>query len=124
MQAAYTLSQVQVDPTQAQRLVCARAYVEPDAPPAEATLGLGPMDGLPLNGLRHPPDEGTCGWFIWAGGEIDPEDDTFFRPAHVAHIDRLHPSVAPYLALPPGWRFQIAPDYEDVWFDAALLTVE
>jgi hypothetical protein len=28
-----------------------------------------------------------------------------------------------YLALPPGWRFLIATNHEDVWFDAALLDV-
>ncbi|WP_432444553.1 immunity protein Imm33 domain-containing protein [Rhizobium leguminosarum] len=22
---------------------------------------------LPLNGLRHPPEAGTNGWFIWGG---------------------------------------------------------
>ncbi|WP_438268855.1 immunity protein Imm33 domain-containing protein [Paraburkholderia youngii] len=26
-----------------------------------------------------------------------------------------------YLALPPGWRVLLAPDYEDVWFDGELL---
>jgi hypothetical protein len=31
--------------------------------------------------------------------------------------------MAPYLALPPGWRFLIAPDYEDVWFDESLLHI-
>ncbi|WP_441294952.1 immunity protein Imm33 domain-containing protein [Massilia antarctica] len=30
-------------------------------------------------------------------------------------------SVVPYLSLPPGYRFQIADGYEDVWFDPALL---
>jgi hypothetical protein len=26
-----------------------------------------------------------------------------------------------YLGLAPGWRFLIAPGYEDVWFDEILL---
>ena len=30
-------------------------------------------------------------------------------------------SVVPYLSLPPGYRFQIADGYEDVWFDLTLL---
>ena len=34
------------------------------------------------------------------------------------------PAVLPYLSLPPGFRFLIAPDYEDVWEDAALLEGE
>ena len=78
------------------------------------------MDSLPINGLRHPPDRGTSGWFVWAGDEIDEGVD-FFRPVHVAHLAELHPEVVPYLALPPGWRFQVAPGHEDFWFDGALL---
>ncbi len=29
--------------------------------------------------------------------------------------------VLPYLGLPPGWRFLVAPGYVDVWEDPALL---
>jgi hypothetical protein len=29
--------------------------------------------------------------------------------------------VSLYLALPAGWRFLLAPDHEDVWFDVNLL---
>jgi len=34
------------------------------------------------------------------------------------------PQVLDYLALPPGWRFLIAPDYKDVWFDENLLKLD
>ncbi|MGW0215805.1 hypothetical protein ACWDXH_15570 [Micromonospora chokoriensis] len=27
------------------------------------------------------------------------------------------------MALPPGWGVVLAPDYEDVWYDEALLDV-
>lgn len=84
-------------------------------------VGVGPMDGLPINGLRHMPERGTSGWFIWAGAEIDQTDPSFFQPMHLAHLGSLYPGVVPYLALPPGWRWQIAPDHEDVWFDDSLL---
>jgi hypothetical protein len=79
------------------------------------------MDGQPINGLRHRPEPGTSGWFIWAGGEIDQSDDSFFAPVHVAHLERRFPDLVRYLALPPGWRFQVAPGHEDVWYDAGLL---
>ena len=32
-------------------------------------------------------------------------------------------STLPYLGLAPGWRFLIAPGYEDVWYDEKLLLV-
>jgi hypothetical protein len=81
------------------------------------------MQGQPLNGLRHPPESGTSGWFVRAGDDIDQSDDAFFAPLHVSHLESRHPGLIRYLALPPGWRFQVAPDHEDVWFDASLLTL-
>ncbi|WP_369745070.1 hypothetical protein [Paenarthrobacter sp. AMU7] len=75
---------------------------------------------LPLNGLRHPAATGTSGWFIWRGEELGTVPD-FFVPLHVEHLTPWCPEVLPYLALPPGWRFLLAPGYEDVWFDETLL---
>ena len=71
--------------------------------------------------MRHEPEEGTTGWFIWAGEELSDDPD-FFVPLHVEHLAEWSPDVLPYLALPPGWRFLLAPDYEDVWLDASLLS--
>ncbi|MBO0922004.1 hypothetical protein J1G42_14360 [Cellulomonas sp. zg-ZUI222] len=75
---------------------------------------------LPINGLRHPPAGRACGWYIWAGEELSSAAD-FFEPRHVEHLGPLSQWVRPYLELAPGWRFLIAPGYEDVWFDAGLL---
>jgi hypothetical protein len=78
-------------------------------------------DGLlPIHGLRVRPEPGTTGWFIWAGGEMSPDAD-FFVPLHVGHLDAWCPSVIKFLGLPPGWRFLVAGDYEDVWADPGLL---
>lgn len=82
------------------------------------------MQGQPINGLRHPPEPGTSGWFIWAGGEIDQSEDDFFASLHVSHLENRHPDLIRYLALPPGWRFQIAPGQEEVWYDTSLLTLK
>lgn len=76
---------------------------------------------LPLNGLRHTPEEGTSGWFFWAGTELSAAAD-FFVPMHVSHLADLCPELLPYLLLPPGWRVLIGPGHEDVWFDQDLLT--
>jgi len=76
----------------------------------------------PLNGLRHPQQEQTCGWYLWAGEQWSEEAD-FFRPWHVEHLVEAQPEVAKYLGLAPGWRFLVAPDYEEVWFDPKLLKI-
>ena len=75
-----------------------------------------------LNGLRHPPGSDTNGWYLWPGENLSTDRD-FFQPVHVEHLYESSPDVVPYLALPPGWRFLVAPGYEDVWKDSALLDV-
>jgi len=106
-----------------QREVCSRYGVEPLAADANAKAGVARNvreGGAPLNGLRHPPERDTCGWYIWAGAE--PSDDPdFFLALHVAHLAQWCPDALPYLALPAGWRFQVAPGHEDVWQDPTLL---
>jgi len=106
--------------------VCLRHNVEFSVAEPSSKLGIseGALQGeQPLNGLRHPPENGTCGWYIWGGRDFPPEDADFFKPMHVSHLSMSCPAVVPYLGLPPGWRFLIAPDYEDVWFDASLLDI-
>ena len=76
----------------------------------------------PLNGLRHPPDGDTCGWYIWAGETLSNDPD-FFVPLHVEHLIEWCPEALKYLGLPPGWRFLTNGVYEDVWEDKSLLNV-
>lgn len=75
---------------------------------------------LPLNGMRIMPVLDTCGWYIWAGKEYSNSAD-FFVPLHGAHLSEWAPLIVPYLALPPGWRFLITDDYEDVWKDPEIV---
>lgn len=77
---------------------------------------------VPINGLRHPPEGDTTGWYIYAGEELSDDPD-FFKPLHVEHLDDWCPQIKKYLGLAPGWRFLVAGDYEDVWFDESLLEV-
>jgi hypothetical protein len=107
-----------------EQLALCRRYGAPFFPaPAELKAGVARnvRDGvLPVNGLRLPPEEGTTGWFIWAGGEMSDADE-FFQPLHVAHLQQWCPQAVRFLGLPPGWRFLADGDYEDVWEDPSLL---
>jgi len=76
----------------------------------------------PINGLRHPVQGDTTGWYIWAGDYSSDPD--FFVPLHVEHLSEWRPEVLKYLGLAPGWRFLIAPNYEDVWEDSSLLDTD
>lgn len=92
-------------------------------PPAAADkvgLAIGTLAQLPLNALRHPAENGTCGWYIWGGEWQDSPD--FFQPVHVEHLEDYVPNLIPYLALAPGWRVLVAPGQVDVWYDPGLLS--
>jgi hypothetical protein len=84
---------------------------------ASATKGL-----TPLNGLRHPSPSGTTGWYLWFGEEASASDG-FYQPIHTIHLYADYPSVSKLLGLPPGYRFLLAGEYLDVWFDPKLLNV-
>lgn len=111
--------------TTRQRELCDRFGVKPVASPPDLKVGAARNirdSRYPIHGLRHPPQGDTTGWYIWAGDDLSDDPD-FFEPVHVGHLAEIRPEVLPYLALPPGWRFLIAPGYEDVWEDPALLQV-
>jgi hypothetical protein len=77
---------------------------------------------FPINGLRHPPEGDTTGWYIWSGEQFSESSD-FFVPLHSLHLQDSCPEILKYLGLGAGWRFLFAPGYEDVWFDATLLNI-
>jgi hypothetical protein len=76
----------------------------------------------PINGLRHPLEGDTSGWYIW-GGEEYSDDPDFFIPLHIEHLNEWCPMILKYLGLPPGWRFLVTENYEDAWEDHLLLKV-
>jgi hypothetical protein len=77
------------------------------------------MSRFPINGLRHAPENGTTGWYIWSGTYSD--DENFFESRHLYHFYETNPQISKYLGLSSSWRFLLAPDYEDVWVDPNLL---
>lgn len=77
---------------------------------------------LPINGLRHPIEGDTSGWYIWGGEELSDDPD-FFLPLHIEHLSEWCPDIIKFLGLSPGWRFLYTPNYEDVWEDKTLLEI-
>lgn len=102
-----------------QRRVCrdhAAAFLPPE-PGSKVGIALGTMGRLPIHGVRVPPTGTTNGWFIHAGDESS-EDDDFYQPLCVEHLETHRPEVLPFLGLPPGWRFMIDGEgFVDVWHE-------
>jgi len=80
------------------------------------------LDKEPINGLRHPKEENTTGWYIWSG-EYSEKDD-FFKPTCAEHLLQIRPELIKYFGLDVGYRFLIDNNgYEDVWYDEKLKNV-
>jgi hypothetical protein len=50
--------------------VCARFGLAPDPPAPGSKVGISRSaiaGAWPLHGLRHPPENGASGWYIWTG---------------------------------------------------------
>ncbi len=113
-----------MDDTENRRLALCKRYgadYRPPAPESRLGIALQTLNQVPINGMRVRLEGGTCGWYIWAGGEPGDADD-FYQPLCVRHLDDHCVVALDYLALPPGWRFQADHHgYEEVWFDETLL---
>ena len=106
-----------------------KAFCHKQGTPYEATPGgsktgfaLSTKGQVPINGLRHPKEGDTSGWFIWCGESLSDAAD-FFEPLHTSHLYKDYPEIVKLLGLPPGYRFLVTGDYLDVWYDAALLNI-
>jgi hypothetical protein len=76
-----------------------------------------------INGLRHPQEKRTTGWYIWTG-EYSESDD-FFKPMCAEHLLQIRPELIKYFGLDIGYRFLIDKNgYEDVWYDEKLKNIE
>ncbi len=107
-----------------QRTFCNKYNAEYMAVSKESKIGYAvSTEGLlPINGLRHPAVGDTSGWYIWCGEKYSEAPD-FFSPLHAKHIYEEHPQLTELLGLPPGYRFLLAGDYLDVWYDPQLLNI-
>jgi|KBSMisStandDraft_5_1062788.scaffolds.fasta_scaffold80409_2 hypothetical protein len=77
---------------------------------------------MPINGMRHPiENEESASWYIWPGEFSNAHD--FFQPVHISHLLKICSKAINYLGLPPEWRFLFDNDYEDVWYNEALLSI-
>jgi hypothetical protein len=99
--------------------VCARFGCEfvPPRPDKLVVLSAGVMEGEPVQGVRYPSPEHMSGW--WVTTNRYDGDVGSLRREHLYHLTAARPDLAQYLALPHGFRFDLA-SREDVWLDARV----
>ena len=123
-ESARRKGRLQIEIAEMQRAFCKQQAAEYVAALGETKSGFAPSTkGLvTVNGLRHPTTDETTGWYIWCGEVLSDAPD-FFAPLHTYHLYEEFPEIARLLGLSPGFRFLLAGDYLDVWYDASLLIV-
>lgn len=109
---------------EAMEKLCTEYGVRPQIPHPQSRVGLAraARTETPIHGERYPPGGGLSGWFIRAGEYSDAPN--YYEPTRAVHIPEVCPLAAPFLGLPPGWRFISYGYYTDAWFDPRLLEVD
>jgi hypothetical protein len=100
-----------------QRRICGAygAAFDPPLPGSKVGIALQTLGRLPIHGVRLPPTETTCGWYLYAGEEWSDAAD-FYQPLCVEHLMKYCEAALPFLGLPPGWRFMTdGQGFVDVW---------
>jgi len=108
-----------------QETVCERFQVEWVEWPRGLKVGVARnvRSGLAPFERTSPSPAGRSHRLVLVGGRSAVPGPGLLLPLHVEHLAEWCPAAIPYLGLPPGWRFLVAPGREDVWFDENLLDV-
>ena len=103
-----------------QHRVCRRynALFAPPDPDTLTALSAGVKEGKPVQGMRYPWPAPMSGWLI-VTDEHDG-DETSLVHDHTYHVTAARPDLAPYLALPPGFGFDLR-GTSKVTYDEELL---
>lgn len=95
-----------------------RASFTPPRPDRLTVVDEGVFEGLPVQAVRYPSPEHMSGWWLTTdryNGEIST-----LRREHTYHITAARPDLAPYLALPYGFRFELGGSRSDAWLDEGV----
>lgn len=90
------------------------ARFEPPRPDQLSLISQGVFEGLPVQGVRYPSPAHMSGWWLTTD-QYDGEISSL-KHEHTYHLTDVRPDLAKYIALPPGFRFDLS-SFEDVWFE-------
>lgn len=89
----------------AQAYMCEQLEVQPVWPMFDQTviISKGVYEGEPIEGIRYPPTEHTCGWWLTTD-QYDNNTKSLIH-VHYYHIVFRRPDILEMLALPQGFFF-------------------
>jgi hypothetical protein len=101
---------------QEQHRIC-KLYGADFAPPRPdklTSVSEGVMEGLPVQAVRYPWQEHMSGWLLVT--ERWDESIKSLTNHHTYHVTAARPDVAPFIALPVGFRFDLTSG-QRAWID-------
>ena len=81
-------------PTSSETSAAGPAEFVPPIPGSKVGIALPTLGRVPVRGVRLPPTETTCGWYIFAGNESVRRRD-LYQPLCVEHLAEYCPFVLP-----------------------------
>ena len=112
-----------------QRLLCRQegCIYHPSESDSILGLAIATIGKLPVTGLRRMPLVDANGWHVWCGDHPLAYDDFLRLPqnffSHITPRELIAhcPEAVKFLGLPPGYRFLVAGDHIDIWYDGDIL---
>jgi len=97
-----------------------KAEFHPPRPDRLTVISAGVLEGDPdVQGVRYPSPEHMSGW--WLTTNRFDGDTRSLRTMHTYHVTAARPDLAPLIALPYGFRFDLEHG-QDIWFDEHVAT--
>lgn len=94
------------------------AAFDPPLPLSGIACSDGVLEGrLPVGGARYRYSGKMSGWFL--STNLDDGTSKTAKVHHAYHVTAARPDLVKYLALPPGYRFDLGAGGR-IWFDPAL----
>lgn len=99
-----------------QHEMCSKVHAEFHPPRHDQMVAIskGVLDGDVVQGVRYPSPGHMSGW--WITSDRYDGNISSLTTEHLYHLTAARPSLARYLALPVGFRFDFQHG-EDIWFD-------
>jgi hypothetical protein len=94
------------------------AEFAPPRPDKLTAVSAGVMEGLPVRAVRYPWQEHMSGWLL-----VTDQWDKNIKSLtnhHTYHVTAARPDLAPFLALPVGFRFDLTRG-QQAWVDPEVL---
>lgn len=89
----------------------------PPRPDRLTVVSAGVLEGLPVQAVRYPSPEQMSGW--WLITEKYDGNIKSLKHEHTYHVTAARHDLAPFLALPYGFRFDLTHG-EDAWYDVEV----